>query len=98
MSQPHELYRTPRKPGYLGGYNWRPTCFGLLMLTVVNFAATQFIAAKFQYQPALGAPLVRTKNGGGSYEPLARIISGWPNSTSLHPRVLKPLVLGERRV
>ena len=47
MSQPHELYRTPKKPGYLGGYNWRATCFGLLMLTVVNFAATQFIAAKF---------------------------------------------------
>ena len=20
-----ELYRTPRKPGYLGGYNWRAT-------------------------------------------------------------------------
>ena len=71
MSQPHELYRTPRKPGYLGGYNWRATCFGFLMLSVVNFAATQFIAAKFQYQPTLGEPLVRTKNGGGIYEPFA---------------------------
>ena len=26
MRQP-ELYRTPRKPGYIGGYNWRATCW-----------------------------------------------------------------------
>lgn len=98
MSQPHELYRTPRKPGYLGGYNWRATCFGLLMLTVVNFAATQFIAVKFQYQPALGKPLIRTKNGGGIYQPFAWIIWGWHNSTSLDPRIRKPLFLGEMMV
>ena len=61
MSQPHELYRTPKKPGYLGGYNWRATCFGLSVAPVVNFAATQFIAAKFEYQPALGEPLMRTQ-------------------------------------
>jgi len=41
MSRQPELYRTPKKPGYLGGYNWRATCSGLLMLLVVNFAATQ---------------------------------------------------------
>src|SRR6201986_1372239 len=98
MSQPHELYRTPRKPGYLGGYNWRATCFGLLMLTVVNFVATQFIAAKFEYQPALGEPLIRTRNGGGIYQPFAWIVWGWHNSTSLDPRVRKPLFLGEMMV
>jgi len=48
MRRQPELYRTPRKPGYLGGYNWRATCLGFLMLVVVNFAATEFIAAKFQ--------------------------------------------------
>ena len=57
MKKNVELYRTPRRPGYLGAYNWRATVFGLLLLVVVNFAATQFLAAKFQYQPALGAPL-----------------------------------------
>jgi len=25
-------YRTPRIPGYLGGYNWRATSLGLLFL------------------------------------------------------------------
>jgi hypothetical protein len=50
-----ELYRIPRKPGYLGGYNWRAVALGCLLLVVVNFIATQFIAARFQYQPALGA-------------------------------------------
>src|SRR5580704_3089376 len=95
MSQPHELYRTPKKPGYLGGYNWRATCFGLLLLLVVNFAATQFIAARFDYQPALGRPLLRSKRGGGIYEPFAWVIWGWHNSTAQDPRVRKPLFEGE---
>jgi hypothetical protein len=38
-----ELYRTPPKPGYLGGYNWRATVVGLTLLVVVNFIATQYI-------------------------------------------------------
>src|SRR5579875_3254084 len=97
MSRQPELYRTPRKPGYLGGYNWRATCFGLLMLVVVNFAATQFIAANFQCQPALGRPLIRTK-GGGIYEPFAWMVWGWHNSTSQDPRVRKPLFFGEMLV
>ena len=53
-----KLYRTPRNPGYLGGYNWRATTLGCLLLVVVNFIATQYIAARFQYQAALGAPTV----------------------------------------
>ena len=87
-------YRTPKKPGYLGGYNWRATCFGLLLLVVVNFAATQFIAARFEYQPALGQPLLRSKTGG-IYEPFDWVIWGWHNSTSQDPRVRKPLFEGE---
>lgn len=97
MSGQPQLYRTPRKPGYLGGYNWRATCFGLLMLVVVNFAATQFIAASFKYQTALGRPLIRTKVGG-IYQPFAWMIWGWHNSTSQDPRVRKPLFLGEMLV
>jgi len=89
-----ELYRTPRRPGYLGAYNWRATVFGLLLLVVVNFAATQFLAAKFEYQPALGAPLVRTR-GGGLYQPFAWMIWGWYNSTSQDPHIKMPLFLGE---
>src|ERR1700744_3782753 len=94
MSKNPELYRTPRKPGYLGAYNWRATVFGLLLLVVVNFAATQFLAAKFRYQPALGTPLVRT-HGGGLYQPFAWMIWGWYNSTSQDPEIKMPLFFGE---
>lgn len=94
MSRQPELYRTPRKPGYLGGYNWRATAFGLLLLVIVNFAATQYIAAQFQYQPALGRPLLRSKTGG-IYQPFAWVFWGWHNSTSQDPRVRKPLFIGE---
>jgi hypothetical protein len=55
----NQLYRTPRSPGYLGGYNWRATGLGLLFLAAVNFAGTQYIAGRFGYQPALGAPAIR---------------------------------------
>ena len=34
MSREPKLYRTPRNPGYLGGYNWRATIFGLLLLVL----------------------------------------------------------------
>jgi type IV secretion system protein VirD4 len=93
MKQP-ELYRTPRKPGYLGGYNWRATSLGLLLLVVVNFGATQYIAAQFQYQPALGRPLLQTRRGG-IYQPFAWVVWGWYNSTSQDPRIRKPLFIGE---
>jgi type IV secretion system protein VirD4 len=95
MSKTPALYRTPQKPGYLGGYNWRATCLGLLLLVVVNFAATQYVAARFQYQPALGRPLTRMKTGVGIYQPFAWIIWGWHNSTSQDQQVRKPLFEGE---
>ena len=64
MSRTPELYRTPRKPGYLGGYNWRATVFGLLLLVLVSFVATQYIAAQFQYQPALGEADAQNEDRG----------------------------------
>ena len=60
MAKTPTLYRTPRKPGYLGGYNWRATASGLLFLLIVNVVATQYIAARFGYQAALGPPLLAT--------------------------------------
>lgn len=94
MSGQPELYRKPRKPGYLGGYNWQATAFGLLLLTIVNFAATQYIAVQFQYQAALGKPVLITPKGG-IYHPFAWVIWGWHNSTSQDPRVRRPLFIGE---
>ena len=55
----HGLYKTPKDPGHLGGYLWKPTGLGLLLLLVVNGAATQFVACHFDYQHALGWPLFR---------------------------------------
>ena len=97
MSRTPELYRTPRKPGYLGGYNWRATVFGLLLLVLVNFVATQYIAAQFQYQPALGKPMLRTKTGA-IYQPFDWVIWGWHNSTSQDQRIRRPLFIGEMMV
>jgi len=89
-----ELYRIPRKPGYLGGYDWRATALGCLLLVVVNFVATQYIAAKFQYQPALGAPILRAKSGG-VYQPFSWIAWGWRYCTSQDERIRRPFFEGE---
>jgi len=50
-------YRAPKEPGYLGSYNWTSTVTGLFLLFASNVVATQYIAAVFAYQPALGDPL-----------------------------------------
>jgi type IV secretion system protein VirD4 len=98
MKRQPELYRRPQKPGYVGGYNWRASCLGLLMLVVVNFAATQYVAARFQYQGALGHPVFLTNRGIGIYEPFAWMIWGFHNSTSQDSEVRKPLFEGEMMV
>jgi len=89
-----KLYRTPRKPGYLGGYNWPAMALGCLLLVVVNFIATQYIAAGFQYQPALGAPLLQAKSGG-VYQPFSWIVWGWRYCTSQDERIRRPFFVGE---
>jgi type IV secretion system protein VirD4 len=89
-----ELYRIPRKPGYLGGYNWRATTLGCLLLLVVNFIATQYIAARFHYQPALGEPILRARSGG-IYQPFSWIAWGWRYCTSQDERIRRPFFEGE---
>jgi type IV secretion system protein VirD4 len=49
-------------PGYLGTYNWRSTLLGLLLILTTNIITTQHIAAHFDYQPALGAPLFKVSS------------------------------------
>lgn len=92
-----ELYHVPRKPGYLGAYNWRATSFGLMLLMAVNLGATQYIAAKFHYQPALGLPLFQTR-GGGIYEPFSWVFWGWQYSTSRDLSIRRPFFEGEMMV
>src|SRR5450755_3672314 len=89
-----ELYRIPRKPGYLGGCHCRATVLGCLLLLVVNFIATQYIAARFRYQPALGAPILRTKSGG-IYQPFSWTGWGWKYCTARYERIRQRFCEGE---
>jgi type IV secretion system protein VirD4 len=89
------MYRTPRDPGgFPFGYNWRATGTGLALLVGFNLLATQYIAAQFRYQPALGTPLLRMKRAA-VYQPFAWCIWGFQNCTSRDSRVRKPLFEGE---
>ncbi len=78
----HRLYKTPKDPGHLGGYLWKPTVLGFLLLLFCNVVATQFIAYRFQYQRALGAPLLRTPTFS-IYQPFAWAI--WLLKYASHP-------------
>ncbi len=97
MAKRSELYRTPRRPGYLGSYDWRATVMGLLLLVAVNSAATQYVAVQFNYHPALGKPLYRIA-GRTIYQPFAWVVWGWHHSTSRDMRIRKPLFEGEMLV
>ena len=89
------MYRTPRDPGgFPFGYNWRATGTGLFLLVAFNFLATQFIAAQFRYQPALGTPIMRMSRVA-LYQPFAWCIWGFQNCTSRDSRITKPLFEGE---
>ena len=89
------MYRTPRDPGgFPFGYNWRATGTGLVLLVGFNLLATQYIAAQFRYQPALGTPLMRLRRAA-VYQPFAWCIWGFQNCTSRDSRVRKPLFEGE---
>src|SRR5580700_1364384 len=92
MSQP-QLYRKPATPGYLGGYNWPAVALGLLVLVLANFFCTQYIANRFQYQPALGAPLLRLR-AGAIYQPFAWVVWGWQHMADRDPAIRSPFLLG----
>ena len=49
--------RAPRKPGFLGGVNWKAPLLGLGIMLSTNIAATEYIAAHFGFDPQLGTPL-----------------------------------------
>ena len=65
------------------------------MSVVANFIATQYIAARFQYQPALGSPLLRSAPACGIYQPFSWTVWGWRYCTSQDPRIRQPLFEGE---
>lgn len=87
------MHRLPPKPGFVGGFNWRATIAGLLVLVAANLAATQYIASRFFYQPALGTPLAHLGRIS-IYQPWKWVIWGWFNCTSPDQRVRQPLFFG----
>lgn len=93
MTTQPNVYRTPRDPGFLGGYNWPAVITGLLLLALVNVAATQFIAWRFRYQPALGTPLVRTEKFA-IYQPFAWVQWVLKHSSTANANVRLPLLSG----
>lgn len=89
---PPEIYRTPKDPKHLGGYNWSALAFGLLFLLLANVAATQFIAWRFHYQKALGTPFLRT-DSFAVYQPFAWGAWVWKHGSSEKPEI-RLLILG----
>ena len=93
MARTANLYRTPPDPGFVGGYNWSGVIAGLALLIGVNIAATQFIAYRFAYQSALGAPLMQLR-GGSVYQPFAWATWLLKHGASPNPKVRLPLLGG----
>jgi type IV secretion system protein VirD4 len=89
----HSLYKTPKDPGHLGGYLWKPTAMGFLLLLVSNVLATQFVAYHFQYQRALGAPLLRTPTLA-IYQPFAWAIWLLKYASNPDPRIRLGILSG----
>src|SRR6266581_4219032 len=90
MSTQPELYRKPFKPGYLGSYNWPAMALGCTLFLLTNWAATEYIAMRFEYQPALGDPLFQVGHTF-VYPPFAWFLWGLHNITEHDPAVRRPL-------
>ena len=91
MSQDIALYRTPKKPDDIGGFNWKPTLFGFFLLFIWNVVATEWVAWHFSYQRALGPALFRA-NGLAIYEPFQWAFWLWKYGSSSNPDIRLPVV------
>src|SRR3954449_11097438 len=92
IKQP-SVYRNPPDPGFVGGYNWSAMFVGLLLLVLVNIGATQFVAYRLAYQPALGSPLLRYQLHS-IYQPFAWAPWLLRYGSSADPRIRLPLLSG----
>src|SRR6202163_4172819 len=93
MKKQSAPYRIPPNPGYVGGYNWRAMLAGFALLFLSNVAGTQFIAYRFQYQPALGEALYRAKTFA-LYQPFAWSIWVLRYMSAKNPDVRLPVQIG----
>lgn len=93
MRRASGMYRTPPTPGFVGGYNWSGVVAGLALLLLANITATQFIAARLRYQPALGTPLA-TVHQVRLYQPFAWATWLLHHGSSQHPQIRMTLLSG----
>jgi type IV secretion system protein VirD4 len=56
MNKPYEI---PHSPTSVGGFDARALAWAVLVFVAANWAATQYCAWSFHYQPALGPPLLK---------------------------------------
>ncbi len=88
-----DVYRSPRDPGFVGGYNWSAMAMGLFLLLVVNVAATQFVAHRFGYQTSLGAPLI-VYQGARFYAPHSWALWLLKHGSHRNAQVRLPILTG----
>jgi hypothetical protein len=93
MNSTPKVYRTPRDPGFVGGYNWSAMAAGVLLLLGVNIAATQFVAHRFRYQAALGKPVIEY-DSIHLYQPFAWASWVLRHGGSTDPRIRLPILSG----
>ncbi|MGH9774194.1 MAG: type IV secretory system conjugative DNA transfer family protein [Candidatus Acidiferrales bacterium] len=86
-------YRKPRDPGYVGGFYWPPTIVGFMGLFLTNVIATQFVAWRFENQPALGPALLRI-GSFSLYAPYKWFVWVWTEGGTADLRIKLPLLIG----
>ncbi len=86
-------YETPQKPTYLGSYNWKAVIFCLFLITFFSASGTQYIAAHFDYQPALGHPLYRGESFN-IYEPFHWSLWVFRYLNSTDKNITTPIIKG----
>ena len=86
-------YRKPKDPGYVGGFYWPPTIVGFIGLFLTNVIATQFVAWRFENQPALGPALLRV-GSFSLYAPYKWLVWVWTEGGTADIRIKLPLLIG----
>ena len=87
------VYRKPKDPGYVGGFYWPPTIVGFIGLFLTNVVATQFVAWRFEFQPALGPALTRI-GSFSLYAPYKWLVWVWTEAGTSDIRIKLPLLIG----
>ena len=89
MSRHPQMYKMPRKPGYLGGYNWRASATGLLFL--VGQLDRDSVHCPTLRLPASSGRTAETDRERECTNPSAWIFWGWRYCTSRDERIRGPL-------